>query len=127
MRNVSTEESLLEDMLDLEDSPIQRWNARYDEWKRMIARFRSVELSQLTSQSPGRLQGHRQAIYLLLGHGAHLAIGILRDDQVVNEQKQEFLRRLDTHLGCLHTALDTWHGMPPSPETIRLLDEAFTT
>lgn len=125
MKPVAENESLLEDMLELEDSPVDRWKARYDEWKRMIARFRSQEMEPLNSGSPDRLQGHRQLTYVLLGHGARLAIGLLRDPAVSDGDKKELLARLDVHLSCLHTALDVWHGEPPSEETRKLMESAF--
>jgi hypothetical protein len=95
------------------EDPLAEWHIEFGEWRKACAEFQQMEQEKIVARDappPLALRQHRYLLFLLMTHGEELALHLMQNPSVTDEEKPPLLEQVDAFLGTLSDSWHTWHG-----------------
>jgi hypothetical protein len=95
------------------DDPLAEWHFEFGEWRKVCEEFQKREQDNIvTPDAPSDLamRQHRYYLFLLMAQGEELALHLIENPALADEEKTRLLRQVDAFLGTLSDSWQTWHG-----------------
>ncbi len=95
------------------EDPVAEWRFEFGEWRKACAEFQEMERSQVIAQDAPPtliLRQHRYLLFLLMTHGEELALDLIRNPVVGDQERTRLLEQVDAFIGTLSDSWHTWHG-----------------
>ncbi len=92
---------------------LAEWRCEYGEWRKACAEFQEMEQTQIIAQEAPPtliLRQHRYVLFLLMTHGEELALELMQNPGVAEQEKARLLEQVDAFIGTLSDSWHTWHG-----------------